>query len=165
MSRTYDVARTALDLLVADWPADPDVALPLPARRYVNWGAVIWDCDQIVVSIERTFGHTGDVSAEQIDVQPMTMAVRAVTLAIWIVRCVPDIDASGEQIVLPTPAELEASAQVFAADTDQVLAILARRQRQHDFASCDGLGFENCLASGPEGGFAGGVTRLRAEIL
>lgn len=166
MSRTYDAASEILDTLVADWPTDPDVASPLPTgRQYVNWGNVIWDCEQLVVTIERTFGHLGDVSAEQIDVQPLTMAVRAVTIGVWIIRCVPDIDASGERIILPTPHALDDSAKLLAADTDVVLAILAKAQRKNQLLACGSVGFENAIAQGPEGGFSGGVTRLRVGLL
>lgn len=164
-SRLFNLASAARDLLVQDWPTDDTIASPLPDREYVNNGAVIWDCEQLVVSVERTFGIIGDVTQEIFDAQYGTMALRAMTIAVWIIRCVPDIDSSGQEIILPTPAALEESAAELLADEDQVIAILAKAQREGRFAGCESLAFENWQAQGPEGGFGGGVTRLRIGLV
>lgn len=163
-SRVWALAETALALLVDNWPSDGS-ADPLPTRRYVNFGNVIWDCEQLVVSVERTFGIGGDVTQEQFQADYGVMALRAVTLAVWIIRCVPDIDSEGPTIILPTGAEIAAAHEVLSADADQVLAIFTREQRLHHFAGCESLAFENMTAMGPEGGFGGAVTRLRAGLI
>lgn len=163
-SRVWALAETALELLVANWPTDGSAAA-LPERRYVNFGAVIWDCEQVVVSVERTFGIGGDVTQEQFQADYGVMALRAVTLAVWVIRCVPDIDSSGTQIILPTGAEIQAAHEVLSADADQLLAIFTKQQRLHNFAGCESLAFENMQAMGPEGGFGGSVTRLRAGLI
>lgn len=163
-SRIFDVAKTALDLLVADWPVDGSVPA-LPKRQYVNWGAVIWDCEQLVVSIERTFGIAGDVTQEGFFNDYGLVSLRAVTLAVWHVRCMPDIDSAGNEIVIPKPADIEAASLAIAAASDVVVPILSVAQREHRFVGCESLAFENMTATGQEGGFGGSVTRVRCGLV
>lgn len=161
MGRLYDLAGATLDLLTTDWPTDEAIALALPARQYVNAGDVIWDCEQLVVSVERTFGEVGDVTVEQFDSHTATMAVRAVTLAIWLIRCVPDLNEQG-----PPPAiDIELAAAATLADADAITGILAARTRLHEWAGCESAALENWQAQGPMGGFGGGVLRARVGLV
>lgn len=159
-SRLYTLARTTLDAIVAGWTVDPDVASPLPDRRYVAFGSVAWDCEQFTVSGVRAYSIEADVAAEQVLSGPMFYN-RAVELDLSIIRCVPDIDSSGDTVIIPTADEIELSAAIAFADQEQLTDVLIAAQEAHGLAVFSGLAFGNWTAEGPEGGFGGGNLRVR----
>jgi hypothetical protein len=161
--QVYVVAREVLDALVASWPVD---ATALPDRQYVHSGNAIWDCDQLVVSVEGTFPHTGNVNSEEATAHPAAagFGMRAVRLAIWLVRCI-DVgvvnEASGD-VTPPTQAQADADAAVILSDATALVNVLIGVAG--DLASCHGVSFEGWQAMGPEGGLSGGVLRVRVSL-
>lgn len=159
-SRFYDLARSTLDAVVAGWPTDPDVAVPLPERRYVGFGLMAWDCEQFTVSGTRAYSIDGDVAAEQIISTPVFYN-RAYEMQLSIIRCVPDIDTSGDVIIEPTPTDIEVSAQAAFADQQTLTDVLIAAQEARQLAAFSGLAFGNWTAEGPQGGFGGGTLGVR----
>jgi hypothetical protein len=164
--RIYNVAREALEIAVAALntaaaeaaPGTPEAAAVAPARQYVSDGPLVaWDCEQVVVTVENTFGHQGDPTAERSLVDCLTM--RAVTLGIWIVRCAPTMDDDGE----PPPAEtIDSNALVTLADPGIVTDAIVSAYKAGAFGY--GLAVEQWQGVGPEGGLVGGVLRLRVDL-
>lgn len=158
----WTLANTVLSAVVNGWDGGAE---PLPERQYVTVGEVAWDCEEVVVSIERTFGYAGDLSVDFN--QPLTrgfsFALRGVTLAIWIVRCFPAFeDDAGDP---PTTTAIEAATQPIATDSGAILSALIDSQKAGELAGCDGLVFENWTVEGPQGGMAAGVLRVRIGFI
>lgn len=163
-ARFYDLARSAFDAIVTGWPADPDVALPLPDRRYVAFGQIAWDCEQLVVSGLRSFITDGDVAVEQVVSGPVFFN-RAVELVVSIVRCVPVVDNSGDEILFPDPDAIETSALVAFTDEETIRDVLISAQEARTLAVPGGLAFGNWVTEGPLGGLGGGTLTVRMSGL
>lgn len=163
MSKLFDLATATIEALVAGWP---DPITDLPERRYVSNGTVIWDCcEQLAVMVERTYGMDADVASEQFVSSPTIVGIRACTLGIWIVREAPDIDSDGENPIFPTATAIEANAGVVLDDAEAVFKTLLGAFRRGEYAGCMGLAFEQWTSEGQEGGFVGGVTRVRVALV
>lgn len=156
--RLYGIARVVLDTVAAGLAtAGHDV----PARQYVADGNMVaWDCEQLVVAVDTTQNHQGNVAVEATDLA-FAMAARSATLGVWIARCCPTVDDDGS----PPPAdEVDASAQVVLADPMIMLDCLWRAHAAGDLGSCKGLAFQRWQAIGPMGGLTGGVLRLNIDL-
>lgn len=166
MPRTavFDLCAAALQAVVAGWP-DEDHAPALPDRQYVTNGDVMWDCEQLVVQAESTYPIQGDPRVQQYWETDRELGLRGLVVAVWCIRCVPDIDTVGEEIILPDASALEDSARDLLGDADSILDILVHAQIGGDLATCNGFTFENWSPVGPSGGLGGGVTRFRVAVL
>lgn len=162
VSRLYDLARTVLDSVIDRWDGDAE---PLPEKQYVSNGLVIWDsCEQLAVEVERTYGIDGNVANEVIDGSGVpAMAMRAVTCVVWVIRCVTDMDAEGETIIIPTAEEIEADAMRLLADPTAVVNALVAAQKNAELP-CQSVAFEAAESQGPEGGYAGWAVRVRLAL-
>lgn len=166
VDKLYTLARACLDAIVDRW--DPD-AEPLPGKQYVSNGIVIWDeCEQLAVEVEGTSGSAGDVAAvvsiEQQFAAP-GFAMRAASVAIWLIRCVHDIKASGAgDVLLPSADEMEADAQILLADPTAMMNALVAAAKAGELATCNGVAFDTWTAQGPDGGLGGGVLRVRLAL-
>lgn len=167
-SALVDLGEAVLAAVVGNWP-DPSASLPhvlpLPDRQYVTIGTPASDCDQLVVAVERTFGNEGNPAVERII--PIGSGVpwlRAMVVAIQILRCVDVVTEVGGQPVFPQPATMQAEADAILTDADTVLECLIAAQAVGELANCGGMALENWRALNPEGGFAGGVTRVRLNL-
>lgn len=161
VDKIYNLARASLDAIVGRWDSDAE---PLPDKQYVSNGLVIWDeCEQLAVEVERTNGTLGDLSQPIIDQTPLT-AMRFVTLAVWLIRCVHDLQVEGENVTLPSADEMEADAQILLADPTAILNALVAARKAGDLGACGGLAFDEWTAQGPDGGLAGGVLRVRLAL-
>lgn len=164
VDRIYELARQTLDAVVDRWDVS---ATALPAKQYVSNGVVIWDsCEQVAVEVERTFGIDGNVATEVIggDGVPLS-AMRAVGVVVWVIRCVHDIDAEGENIIIPTAAEMEADAEVLLADPTAVTNAIVAAYKAGELGVCQGVALEGGQSQGPEGGYAGWAVRLRLALI
>lgn len=166
-----DLAHAVLGSLVAYWPSIPDADAPdllaLPDRRYVTIGtAPIADCEQLVVSVERTFGTQGNPAREEI--VPLTTGtpwLRTAVFQIQILRCVPVIADTGVgPPTPPTPAQIDAAGAAILADADTILACLILAHKNGDLGGCGELALENWRAIGEQGGFAGGASKIRINL-
>lgn len=157
---TLTAAQNVLDAVRASWPAEAE---PLPDRSYVNDGQVPWDCEQLTVSVERKFATEGDLAQEAIGiVSGVGLYMRAAVMAITLVRCSPKPDGRGNP---PKPDEIEASSSRVLRDSDAVWGSLVESFELGNFTGCGALAYESWTAEGPEGGFAGGTTRVRIRMV
>lgn len=156
--RLYTLASSVLDVAVAALEAS---TAGCPARRYVSDGpAVAWDCEQVTVSVEGTFGHGGDVSAET--VEPVRcLWMRGARLGIWVTRCCPTMDDDGN----PPPVEdVEASAAAVLEDPQILADAVVAAYKAGELVEVPGLSLEQWQGIGPEGGLTGGVLFLRFDL-
>jgi hypothetical protein len=143
------LARAVLDALTERWPVG---AAELPERRYVAFGEVAIDCEQITVSIERTFTIEADAATE-VTATGALFFMRAVEVTVQIARCIPTVDDDGN---MPRPEDIEVSAAIAAQDEQNIRDALIDAQQEGDLASCNGIALQNWTAVGPDGGFGGG---------
>lgn len=158
-NRLFLFARAALDAVVGGWPQDPADAVPLPDRRYVCVGAPAWDCAQFTVSVSRTYAIEADPAAEQLVSGPL-FNFRAIVLDFQIVRCVPVQNGTEP----PTPDQLEQSASDILVDAETIKEVLQDAQQTGRLAVQNGMAFDNWSASDPQGGFGGGMQRVRLSL-
>lgn len=161
--RVTNIADAAVDALVDNWPGD--AAAALPERQYFTFGNVAWDqCEQLAVSVEKTFGVTGSLSGAQ-SLASRASDLRGVLLAVWLIRCVTNIEEVGQAIEIASPAELEADARRVLDDVVAATNCLIVAQKAGKFGgACSGVAYQGWTAAGPEGNFGGGVTRVRIEF-
>lgn len=157
--RVYSLARGALDAVIAYYVAE---AVDLPERRYVSDGpAAAWDCEQCVVYVERTFPGLADQQ------QPRAIdgiEVRSLSLQIEVVRCTPVMDEEGAEIILPDPADIEASAQVVLADAVMLAAGIRAAWKAGELAGCHDVVLDDWQGLGPLGGLVGGRLGVRIQL-
>jgi len=158
--RVYVLARAALDAIINNWDADAE---PLPERQYVAFGLVAWDCEQLTVSISRTYGVEADVAAEQL-VSNQMFAMRGLEIEVSLIRCVPVADTSGDVIIIPTADDIEASARIAAIDERTIMNTLIEAQQDGDLGGCHGIAFGGWSAEGPNGGLGGGRLAVRLAL-
>lgn len=156
--RLYAIARQVLDLAGA---ALATTEAGAPARQYVSDGPLVaWDCEQIVVTVENTYSHRGDVSVE--DTSPLDcLVMRAAVLGVWVVRCAPTLDDDGTP---PDANEIDTNAAIVLADPMVLLDAIVDAYRAGLLLGCHGLAFQQWQGVGPEGGLTGGVLRLRVDL-
>lgn len=156
--RLYDLAAAVLDVAVA---ALVESDAGCPDRRYVADGpAVAWDCEQVVVTVEGTFGHGGDVSSET--TEPIRcLWMRGARLGIWVTRCAPTMDDNGNP---PPAAEVDANARAVLADPQVLADAVVAAYKDGQLVDVPGLSLEQWQGIGPEGGLTGGVLFVRADL-
>lgn len=162
----YDLASALLAAVEDRYPTTGDHALP--ARRYVSDGLPAHDicddgsCGQVTVWISRVFPTTGDPTVEA-PVAVRFEAGRAVEAQIEVVRRVPAIGDDGDAMV-PTPAEIEASAALVLADAEMVPQAIRVAQREGDLPGCRAVVFAGWTSLGPQGGVGGGRVTMRLAV-
>lgn len=154
-----DLAHAALDALVAGWPGGEEA---LPERQYVTNGTVVWDCPQLVVMVDASFGTTADIATEEIVPRHPLAGVRSVSMAAVLLRCFPDMDDEGTP---PPAADLDAASSIIFRDSILMLNTLAAAQKAGELGSCQGFAFERWTSESPSGGLAGGSLRFRLMLL
>lgn len=138
----------------------------LPERVFVSPGLPAWDCEELAVQVEANIGQEGDIAAEVL--QPRLPgaghALRAIRVALHMIRCVPTVDQAADEPVIPTAAEEEYAAETILVDSQLMLNCLVAAQRAGDLPSCSGLVFEQWQNVGPDGGLGGGILRVRLGL-
>lgn len=164
-STLYDLARAALNSIVAHWPVDAE---PLPDIQYVSNGLLAADgCDMLAVQVERTFSTEADPGVEGLFVLGPGFTNRAVVLKCTMLRCVPviDTDDAGNVTYIPTPTEIETSAVVVLYDSQAMFNALVAGQANDELGGCQSMAFESWTSEGPEGGIGGGSLRVRMMVM
>lgn len=164
----YDLAAGLLADVVAIFAAPigggPPIALP--DRQYVSDGqAVAFDCAELVVAAPRLY--TGYAASENLErVQRGQGVPVAAEFTIYLTRCVPKIDTTGSgQVIVPTPTEIDASAQAILQDGWVLYAgVLQRHHAGTLFADCEDVFVGQLLSLGPEGGLGGWALPVRTQI-
>jgi hypothetical protein len=161
-----DLATAALNAIITGWPTFPDSEWPhkaaLPDSAFVALSLPAWDCEQLVVSTERTFGSEGSPSQERIvPIGDGVPWLRVLVLSIQIVRCCATVDANIEGATFPAAQVMTDEALTILTDADLVLHCLIRAQARNELAGCGGIALENWKALPEQGGLHGGLTRVR----
>lgn len=174
-SAVVDLSAAILAALVEGWPVFaappfnyPDLAA-LPDRRYVWAGPLpAYDCEQVVVAVERTFGSEGNPSLERIvPISDGVPYLRTLVAGIHVIRCITDFTADSGSVTGPgiaTAATMTKESNAILTDVDVVLECLIRAQNVGKLAGCGDLALENWRATTAQGGLAGGITRVRLNL-
>lgn len=104
----YALAHTVLDAIVGVYE---QAGVDLPARRYVHFGGVAADCEQLTVQVDQLYSGTpgGDANAVQRCNGP-----RTAVLSVQLFR--PEPTQSGTRGGPPTPEQLDAAARQHLTD-------------------------------------------------
>jgi hypothetical protein len=160
-TRATLTASALLDAVVGYYETN---GVALPDRQLVALGLPAWDCEQLTVSIDRIYGHGGDVNIEQptaLHAHP-AFSMRAAVFSILLLRCVPVSDDDGT----PPDADAEnAAALAVYADQQLVENAVIASYNAGELASCNGLTVVEWLSQTPAGGLGGGLTRVRLALL
>lgn len=165
-SRAFDLALTIKDF-VAAWYDDVSNGLAddeaLPARRFVTLGLPPVDCDEFCVAIEGVVPIAGDANVTVLptDSDPVGFWMRAAVMGIWIFRCWPTLDDSGNP---PPVDDEEAATQLIMDDFDRFERILGEAFAAGELPGCGGFAFVGTELVTPEGGFGGGVLRCQVSM-
>lgn len=159
-SRIFDIAQACLDAVVAHYLTE---AVDLPDRQYVSNGLPAFDCEQITVHVENTFGITGTPLGENPTDQYRDAghAMRAGVFAITIIRCVPMLDDDGNA---PTVAREVTASQAIYADAVLVLNALIVAEGNGDLPGCGAIVFRSWTNENPQGGYGGGTLRVSISL-
>lgn len=161
----YQLAADTLAAVVNRWPDD---ASPLPERQFVSNGFVTWDCEEVAVAVERTYGVEGEPGFETASASGVhLMGVRAIQVAIWIIRCVPDMTTDDdENVIVPSAVAIDASAAELLTDPTAIInALITQMRTAEGLGSCSGIAFQNWTAEGPSGGLGGGTLRVAMTLV
>lgn len=156
--RVYLVARAVLDAVVDHYATE---GVDLPERRYVSDGPMVaWDCEQLVVYVERTFPGLADVE------QPRVvdgLEVRSAVMQAEIVRCSPTIDDENA-VNFPDPAEIEASAMLTLADAVLLPAAIRAAYKAGELGCCHDVVIGGWAGLGPMGSLVGGRAQITMQL-
>lgn len=151
----YVLAGDVLDALVSHFASE---GVDLPSRRYRTIGVPATDCEQVVVSVPSLFSGLPGSS----NLGPLRPGVtNAVELALYVIRCVPKLDDSGNP---PDPGELETSAEELLTDAATLRDAVFAADKAGVFGNCNDVVLAECTAIGPEGGYAGWRQTLRVGL-
>jgi hypothetical protein len=161
----YDLARACLDAIVVYWPVDAE---PLPDAQFVTGGLLAFDgCELLATGVERSYSVEADPTFEVLSVLGPGFTNRAVVVMCTLLRCVPvvDTDDSGNVVIIPSPAEIEASAIITLGDGQAMFNALVAAARAGDIGGCQTMAFDSWQREGPEGGNGGGTLRVRLGVM
>lgn len=151
----YDIAKSILSAIETAYTNN---GISLPTRRFVHQGEVAFDCDQIAVTILAVnqglpgFEITSPVRCGL----PLFARLQAV-----IIDCVPGLEESGQS---PGHIKLDNAAKNLATKGWVALTGIRDAHRANKITSCDQLRTVSMTAIGPEGGVAGWVIELEAQV-
>jgi hypothetical protein len=165
-SQLVDLSSACLSAVVNHWSDFTDVDYPnkaaLPDRQFVYTGLPPADCEQLSVTVERTFGSEGSPAQERIiPIGDGVPWLRVLVASIQIIRCCSTIDAQGDEPAFPADTTMTAESLVILTDADLVLQCLIAAQAADQLAGCGGIALENWKAVAAQGGLSGGLTRVR----
>ncbi len=169
-SRIFDIAAACLQAVVDHYATE---GADLPARQYVANGLPAFDmteggeCDeQVTVFVESTYGIGGDPIIEDPRHQfpDLSHAMRAGVFAVTIVRCVPMIDDSSGNPVIPSPEEETESAALIYEDAVLMLNALVEAERAGELPGCGSVSFMRWTNENAQGGVGGGTLRVAISL-
>lgn len=160
MNRWLDLGHALLDVVRAFYVAED---VELPTRQLVTPGSPIWEvdaCDGLVaVQIERTFFYEGDLASQVIRMYPAVgFSMEGATIGVHVLRCVPSPNDDG---TAPTVEAEEAAAALILGDVERVARAVIAAARSGELVGCGQIAMEGWTSAGPDGGWAGGITRFR----
>lgn len=157
VERAYTLAGAVVTAIGEHYDGLP---LALPERRLVVPGLPAYDCPMLAVHVERIYPHDGRLVTEaspQLEGEA-AFYMRAMTIAVYLLRCVPTLQADGS----PPHADVEeAAAADVLRDAVVVQNALVAALDEGDLPGCAGLAWEGWETITPEGALGGGVIRFR----
>lgn len=165
-AQLVELSSACLSAIVNGWPTFSDVDYPqkaaLPDSAFVALSLPAWDCEQLVVACERTFGSEGSPAQERIvPIGDGVPWLRVLVVSIQIVRCCSTVDQNMDAPTFPADTTMTGETLTILTDADLVLQCLIRAQGRDELAGCGGIALENWKALPEQGGFHGGLTRVR----
>lgn len=161
-TKLADTAQTLLEVVAAGLAT---AGLSVPTRQYVTAGSVAYDCEQLVVSLERLY--PGIPFADD-PANPVLRCVllRAASLTVHLVRCIPVLhDGPRGGTIVPTSDELGASGAGLLTDALVVPKVIVAAWHANEFlGTCDQMGVREVLPAEPDGGFSGTITRVDVQV-
>lgn len=155
--RLFDAAQALLDTVVAHYVT---AGVALPDRQFVSDGTPAWDCEQVVVYVERTFSGT----LENENTRPLNcLVVRSAQMVVEIARCTPVFASEYDDSPPAADAIQAVSRQVLADSMHMTNAIVAAHQAG-ELGGCKGLALVEWESLGPQGGLVGGRQRVRWQL-
>jgi hypothetical protein len=149
----------ATDVLTAVVDAFAAAAVDLPARRYVAHGEVAYDCDQLVVGLERFALGLPGAEDQGVIRAPVS---RTAIFAVHLLRCVPVPDKQGNP---PTPDALDDSSLELMVDAWLLLTGVLGAYNDSELSTrCDSLAIAGLDPYGPQGNYGGSVLRIGAQV-
>lgn len=149
----FTLALAVLDVAV-NALADP------PDRQYVHWSDIAADCDQIVVGIRGITPTQAFPDASP----PRVRCAQVPVVELWVElhRCGPVPDDDG---TAPTPAALQAFAQVMSDDQESLVCELLDAIVNNDMtARPQAWTMRPTVPLGPQGGFSGVRVPLLVQV-
>lgn len=164
MSDNTKLADTAAALLQVCVDGLTTAGLTVPERQYVSSGSVAYDCEQLVVTLERLYPAVPFQDDPGAPVLRMTL-LRAATLGVHLVRCIPTLSDGPRGDVFPTPADLDASGMALLTDALVLPKVITTAWRADTFlGTCDQMGIREVLPAEPDGGFGGTICRVDVQL-
>lgn len=158
--RAYQVAAGVVEVVSDYYEAN---SLPLPDRRLVTPGLPAYDCAMVAVHVERIYPHDGRVGVEQVPQLEGETAfyMRAMSVGLYVLRCVPTLDNSGA----PPPSDLEeAAAADILRDPVHLWRALSAAIGDDVLPGCGGVAWEGWETITPSGALGGGLLRCRISL-
>lgn len=155
----FDIGQELQAAVEAKYAAE---LIPLPDRRFVAEGTVVWDCEQLTVRFIRSF--SGLPGAPRTDPMGQRCAQpRSAEYEVALIRCSAPIQSTS---ATPTVAAMETSAETFLRDAWLLPIAIAE-------AASDGLiggGCSNVVVGsltgrGPEGGYGGNQVTVEVGLV
>lgn len=157
----YDMAAELLATAAAGVATTPS---GVPSRQYVSIAAPAYDCEQLTVhyaiAVKAPFNSAAGGGFHRL----AGGSVNIVQFDTTLIRCVPVMDGSTKP---PTPAALEAAAEVNATDAWTLWSWLQSRLRDGSLWAlwpCGELALGPLVPVNPQGGYAGVVVSLQARV-
>lgn len=159
-SRAWFLTKQILAAIQARYATD---AVPLPARQFVTAGLVIYDAEQLSVTLIRQFG-IDDNGAEGDHVQ-RCLVWRGAEYEIMLLRCAPTVDmmANGE-IRAPSAVDYEAYGALVSGDAARIVQSLLDALDADWFGMGPVLTLESWNATN-EADLGGGVMRMKLSLV
>lgn len=158
--RWWTVAEQVRTAIVSGYDT---AGVELPDRRVITFGPPAADCEMLAVQLERVYGIGGDPTVAVLESKAPAagFAMRGATFAVWLLRCIPDVDLALDQLVLPSVTDEEAAAAVIFTDAQLLSNVLAAAVKAGGLPGCASVAIEDWQNIEPQGGLGGGVLRLR----
>lgn len=160
--RIFGLASALLDAIGAHFAS---VGVALPARQFVaNSPTVVHDCEQLAVAVERVYAVDGDTVVEVTQTSPprASFAMRAATMSIHLVRCVPVMKDGPPRP--PSGDEITGSAQTILRDAQLLTNAVTAAVRDGSLPGCGTVAPLEWAPITASGGMGGGVYRVRLGL-
>lgn len=129
------------------------LGLPLPPRQYVANGDVAFDCEQLVVTLERVYSG---LPGQETTRRTLLPRLQSAQYAAYLVRCAPVMDDRGRP---PEEAAMEASAITLYSDMNVMWRVIGTI-----WGNCRDSSIGTVEIVGPSGGYVAALARVAVQV-